>query len=152
MPCGAAIAPVLQSAINATGIVLHTGLGRARLAPSAVSAITEVAANHCNLEIDRDTGKRGSRREAVRNLLCELTGAEDAAVVNNCAGAVFLSIAALAAGREVLISRGELVGDWRASFGCRTSFGPAAPFWWRSAPRTGRACAITAMRLRNEPA
>ena len=109
-------APVLQAAINATGIVLHTGLGRARLAPAAVSAINEIAANHCNLEIDRDTGKRGSRREAVRDLLCELTGAEDAAVVNNCAGAVLLSIAALAAGGEVLISRGELVeigGEFR---------------------------------------
>jgi len=109
-------APALQSAINATGIALHTGLGRARLAPAAVSAVNEIAANHCNLEIDRDTGKRGSRRAIVRDLLCELTGAEDAAVVNNCAGAVFLSIAALAAGREVIISRGELVeigGEFR---------------------------------------
>ena len=110
------VAPVLQAAVNATGIVLHTGLGRARLAPAAAAAIAEIAASHCNLEIDRDTGKRGSRRESVRALLCELTGAEDAAVVNNCAGAVFLSIAALAAGREVIISRGELVeigGEFR---------------------------------------
>lgn len=109
-------APTLRAAINATGIVLHTGLGRARLAPAALAALNEIAANHSNLEIDRDTGRRGSRREAVRDLLCELTGATDAAVVNNCAGAVFLCVAALAAGREVVISRGELVeigGEFR---------------------------------------
>ncbi len=108
--------PVLQSVINATGIVLHTGLGRARLAPAAAAAAQAVAADHCNLEIDRETGRRGSRREAVRELLCELTGAEDAAVVNNCAAAVVLSVGALAAGREVIISRGELVeigGEFR---------------------------------------
>jgi L-seryl-tRNA(Ser) seleniumtransferase len=102
-------APSLQRAVNATGIVLHTGLGRARLADAARDALLEVASGHSLLEIDRETGRRGSRREHVRGLLTELTGAEDAAVVNNCAGAVFLAVAALAAGREVLISRGELV-------------------------------------------
>ena len=101
--------PSLQRAINATGIVLHTGLGRARLADAAVAALLEVASGHSLVEIDRETGKRGSRRDHVRGLLCELTGAEDAAVVNNCAGAVFLAVTTLAAGREVLISRGELV-------------------------------------------
>src|SRR6185437_13034290 len=95
-------APSLQRAVNATGIVLHTGLGRARLADAACDALLEVASGHSLLEIDRDTGRRGSRREHVRGLLTELTGAEDAAVVNNCAGAVFLAVAALAAGREVL--------------------------------------------------
>lgn len=102
-------APTLQRAINATGIVLHTGLGRARLAPAAVEALNEVARGHSMLEIDRETGKRGSRRDHARRLLCELTGAQDAAIVNNCAGAVFLAINALAQGREVIISRGELV-------------------------------------------
>ena len=102
-------APTLQSAVNATGIVLHTGLGRARLADAARDALVEVASGHAIVEIDRETGRRGSRREHVRGLLCELTGAEDATVVNNCAGAVFLAVNALAAGREVIISRGELV-------------------------------------------
>ena len=102
-------APSLTGAVNATGIVLHTGLGRARLAPEAVAAIAAVAANHSPVEIERETGRRGSRREHVRGLLCELTGAEDATVVNNCAGAVLLAVTALAAGREVIISRGELV-------------------------------------------
>ena len=103
------VAPTLHRAINATGIVLHTGLGRARLAPAACRALQEVAAGHAVVEIDRETGRRGSRREAVRGLLRELTGAEDATVVNNCAGAVFLAVATLAAGTEVIISRGELV-------------------------------------------
>lgn len=101
--------PSLSGAINATGIVLHTGLGRARLAAEAVAAIAEVAAGHSPVEIEWETGRRGSRRDHVRGLLCELTGAEDATVVNNCAGAVLLAVMALAAGREVLISRGELV-------------------------------------------
>ena len=102
-------APTLRAAVNATGIVLHTGLGRARLAEEAQAAIREVAANHALVEIDDETGRRGSRRDHVRGLLCELTGAEDATVVNNCAGAVFLAVSALAVGREVIISRGELV-------------------------------------------
>src|SRR5581483_4366205 len=101
--------PSLQRAINATGIVLHTGLGRARLAAAARDALLEVADGHSLLEIDRETGRRGSRRDHVRGLLCELTGAEDATVVNNCAGAVFLAVTALAAGKEVVLSRGELV-------------------------------------------
>jgi L-seryl-tRNA(Ser) seleniumtransferase len=102
-------APSLQRAVNATGIVLHTGLGRARLADAARDALLDVASGHSLVEIDRGTGQRGSRRDHVRGLLCELTGAEDATVVNNCAGAVFLAVTALAAGREVIISRGELV-------------------------------------------
>jgi L-seryl-tRNA(Ser) seleniumtransferase len=103
------MAPTLQGAVNATGIVLHTGLGRARLADAACKALVEVASGHAIVEIDRDNGRRGSRRDHVRGLLCELTGAEDATVVNNCAGAVFLTVNALATGREVIISRGELV-------------------------------------------
>ncbi|HLJ56062.1 MAG TPA: L-seryl-tRNA(Sec) selenium transferase [Chthonomonadaceae bacterium] len=101
--------PTLRPAVNATGIVLHTGLGRARLADAACQAIAGAAAAHATLEIDDETGRRGSRREHVRELLMELTGAEDAAVVNNCAGAVLLAVTVLAAGREVIVSRGELV-------------------------------------------
>ena len=101
--------PTLRRAINATGIVLHTGLGRARLADAARDAIAEAAGAHSTLEIDAETGRRGSRVDHVRGMLRELTGAEDAAVVNNCAGAVFLAVTALAAGTEVIISRGELV-------------------------------------------
>ena len=102
-------APSLRPAINATGIVLHTGLGRARLADAATEAIAAVARSHSTLEIDRESGRRGSRRDHVRDLICQLTGAENATVVNNCAGAVFLAVSTLAAGREVIISRGELV-------------------------------------------
>ena len=79
------------------------------LSAAAQRAVQEVAAAHSVLEIERETGRRGSRRDHVRGLLCELTDAEDATVVNNCAGAVFLAVTTLAAGREVLISRGELV-------------------------------------------
>lgn len=102
-------APSLRPAINATGVVLHTGLGRARLAREACDAVAAVASDHSMVEIDADSGRRGSRRDHVRGLLQELTGAEDAAVVNNCAGAVFLAVSTLAQGREVVISRGELV-------------------------------------------
>jgi L-seryl-tRNA(Ser) seleniumtransferase len=101
--------PTLRSAINATGIILHTGLGRARLSDAAVEAVLEVAQNHSLVEIDPVTGQRGSRQDHVRNLLCELTGAESALVLNNCAGAVFLAVHALAGGGEVLLSRGEMV-------------------------------------------
>ena len=99
----------LRRAINATGVVLHTGLGRAVLAASVADAVSEVARNHSLLEVDPETGERGSRLEHVAGLVRELTGAEDALVVNNNAAAVFLAIGALAAGREVIISRGQLV-------------------------------------------
>ncbi len=99
----------LKPGINATGIVLHTGLGRARLSEAAVRAVTETARNHSLVEIEVESGRRGSRLDSVRGLLGDLTGAEDAAVVNNCAGAVFLAVNVLASGRKVLISRGELV-------------------------------------------
>lgn len=99
----------LRFAINATGVILHTGLGRAVLAEAARRAVAEVTKGHSMLEIDRDTGERGDRIEHVRQLLCRLTGAEDATVVNNNAGAVLLAVTALAQGREVVISRGQLV-------------------------------------------
>ena len=99
----------LKSVINATGIVLHTGLGRARLSQSAAEAVYDVARNHSLLELDSETGARGSRQSHVEKLLCELTGSEAALVVNNCAAALLLVLTALARGGEVIISRGELV-------------------------------------------
>ena len=99
----------LRRTINATGIVLHTNLGRAPLAPEAIAAVAEVAAGYCNLEIDLATGRRGSRTQAIETLLCELTGAEAALAVNNGAAAILLALSALSSGGEVIISRGELV-------------------------------------------
>ncbi|AKQ66690.1 L-seryl-tRNA(Sec) selenium transferase [Myxococcus hansupus] len=101
--------PGLRSVLNATGVVLHTNLGRAPLAPSAVARVAEVARGYSNLEYDLDEGERGSRYAPLVGLLRSLTGAEDAVVVNNCAGAVLLVLAALASGRECVVSRGELV-------------------------------------------
>ena len=101
--------PTLRRVINATGVVLHTGLGRAVLAESARRAVAEVARGHSMLEINRDTGERGDRIDHVRELLCRLTGAEDVTVVNNNAGAVLLAVTVLAQGKEVIISRGQLV-------------------------------------------
>lgn len=102
-------APNLRRVLNATGVVLHTNLGRAPLATRAIERIAQVAQGYCNLEYNLEEGERGSRYEPVIELLCELTGAEDALVVNNNAGAVLLVLAALARGREVIVSRGELV-------------------------------------------
>ncbi len=102
-------APRLRRVLNATGIVVHTNLGRAPLAPGALQRIQEVAAGYSNLEYDLAEGERGSRQDHIAPLLRDLTGAEDALVVNNNAAAVFLAIAALAEGRDVLVSRGELV-------------------------------------------
>jgi L-seryl-tRNA(Ser) seleniumtransferase len=103
------IRPTLRRAINATGVLLHTNLGRATLAPSAVRAVEAVAAGHATLEMDEESGRRGDRQRACADLLQALTGAEDAFVVNNNAAATFLAIAVLAAGREVVLSRGQLV-------------------------------------------
>jgi len=99
----------LVPVLNATGVVLHTNLGRAPLAPAAVEAIVAVASGYSNLELDLSSGSRGSRTDHCRELLCSLTGAEDALVVNNAAGALLLALSAVAAGRDVVISRGELI-------------------------------------------
>lgn len=99
----------LRRTINATGIVLHTNLGRAPLAPEAIVAVAAVAAGYCNLEFDLATGRRGSRTQALEPLLRELTGAEAALAVNNGAAAILLALSALSNGGEVIVSRGELV-------------------------------------------
>lgn len=101
--------PQLRAVVNATGIVIHTNLGRARLAPEALQQIADVAGSASTLEFDLESGKRGRRGHAVEQLLCAVTGAEAAIVVNNCAAAVLLGLTALAQGREVVASRGELI-------------------------------------------
>jgi L-seryl-tRNA(Ser) seleniumtransferase len=101
--------PSLRRVINATGVVLHTNLGRAPLADVAIRAIAHVAEGYSNLEYDIETGQRGSRYSHCVGLLGQLTGAEDALVVNNCAAALVLTLNAIAQKKEVLVSRGELV-------------------------------------------
>ncbi len=101
--------PGLRRVINGTGVVLHTNLGRAPLAESLRDAMLDAAFGYCTLEFDLETGSRGKRAVHVENLLCTLTGAETAVVVNNNAAAVLLALSALARGREVVVSRGELV-------------------------------------------
>lgn len=101
--------PSLQPLINATGTVLHTNLGRAPLSKAALAALSEVSRTYSNLEVDLATGERGHRYAHVEALLCRITGAEAATVVNNNAGAVLLALTALAQGREAIVSRGELV-------------------------------------------
>jgi L-seryl-tRNA(Ser) seleniumtransferase len=102
--------PSLKRVLNATGVIVHTNLGRAPLAAAAREAVTRVAEGYSNLELDLDNGERGSRHAHAERLLCELTGAEAACAVNNGAGAALLAVAALAGpGREVIVSRGQLV-------------------------------------------
>jgi L-seryl-tRNA(Ser) seleniumtransferase len=102
-------APSLRGVINGSGVVVHTNLGRSPLADEAEQAIHTVSAGYSNLEFDLATGERGSRYSHVEGLLCELTGCEAALVVNNNAAAVILALSTLANGREVIVSRGELV-------------------------------------------
>ena len=101
--------PSLRHVINATGIILHTGLGRAPLPPAAQENLRCIAAGYSNLEFDLKNGKRGERSDHVRELLRQLTGAEDALVVNNNAAAVFLCLNTMAFGKEAIISRGQLI-------------------------------------------
>src|SRR3989442_289965 len=120
-------APRLRRVINATGVVLHTNLGRAPLHPEVVARVAEVASGYSNLEVDLVTGRRGHRSAVVEPLLCELFAAEAAHAVNNCAGATLLALAALGSGGAAVVSRGELVeigGGFRvpeilAQSGCR---------------------------------
>jgi len=101
--------PTLRPVINATGVIIHTNLGRAPLSAEARAAMEAAARGYSNLEYDLEAGRRGSRYIHAEELLCRLTGAEAALVVNNNAGAVLLILSALARGREVIISRGQLV-------------------------------------------
>jgi L-seryl-tRNA(Ser) seleniumtransferase len=106
---GVARAATLRHVLNATGVIVHTNLGRAPLAEEALARVIEVGRGYSNLEYDLDEGARGSRQDHVAPILRRLTGAEAAIVVNNNAGAVLLALAALAEGREVVVSRGELI-------------------------------------------
>ena len=101
--------PSLRRVLNATGVLIHTNLGRAPLAEAALARVAEVGAGYSNLEYDLERGERGSRQDHLGALLQRLTGAEAALVVNNNAAAVLLALAALAEGREVIVSRGELI-------------------------------------------
>ena len=105
----AARRPALRRVLNATGVIVHTNLGRAPLAAAALERVVEAGRGYSNLEYDLDEGARGSRQDHVTAILRRLTGAESAIVVNNNAGAMLLALAALAEGREVLVSRGELI-------------------------------------------
>jgi L-seryl-tRNA(Ser) seleniumtransferase len=99
----------LQPVINATGIIVHTNLGRAPLAAAAIDAVAQIARGYSNLEYDLDSGERGSRYDRVRTILNAVTGAEDSLIVNNCAAAVLLVLDTLAKGREVIVGRNQLI-------------------------------------------
>lgn len=101
--------PSIRYAVNASGVILHTGLGRAMLSAKAVDAINDVIRGYCTLAIELETGERGHRDSHLNGLLCELTGAEAATVVNNNAAATMLILNTLAKGKEVIVSRGQLV-------------------------------------------
>jgi len=101
--------PGIRTVINATGIILHTNLGRSPLAKSAAKAAYEAGRGYLNLEMDLDSGKRSSRQTPLRKLITRLTGAESATVVNNCAAATILTLRVLAQGKEVILSRGQLI-------------------------------------------
>jgi len=101
--------PHLQSVINATGVILHTNLGRSPLAPAVLKHVAEISAGYSNLEFNLELGERGKRYSHITGILREMTGAEDALVVNNNAAAVLLCLTAMAAGKEVIVSRGELI-------------------------------------------
>ncbi len=101
--------PHLRRVLNATGVVVHTNLGRAPLADDARAAVARAAEGYSNLELDLGSGARGSRHDHVESLLTELTGAQAALAVNNCAAAVLLAVAALGGGRDTIVSRGQLI-------------------------------------------
>ena len=105
----ASFRPSLRPVINATGVVLHTNLGRAPLCADALRNMMEIAGGYSNLEFNLKSGERGSRYKHVEEILCRISGAESSLVVNNNAGAVFLTLNSLAEGKEVIVSRGQLV-------------------------------------------
>src|SRR5262249_36949953 len=101
--------PKIRTVINATGVILHTNLGRSPLHQEAAKAAYESARGYLNLELDLATGKRSSRQLAVRAGICAITGAESATAVNNCAAATVIVLRTVAAGKEVVVSRGQLI-------------------------------------------
>jgi L-seryl-tRNA(Ser) seleniumtransferase len=105
----AALQPSIRPVINATGVIIHTNLGRAPLSTAAIAAMQAVGSSYSNLEYSLEAGERGSRYTHLTKLLCQLTGAEAAIVVNNNAAAIYLTLSALALGREVIVSRGQAV-------------------------------------------
>ncbi|WP_319404772.1 L-seryl-tRNA(Sec) selenium transferase [uncultured Desulfosarcina sp.] len=109
MRAGRIMALKLKRTVNATGVVVHTNLGRSLLSPAVMAHLTAISSRYSNLEFDLEAGRRGSRYSAVEDILCELSGARAAMVVNNNAAAVLLCLDTLATGREVIVSRGELV-------------------------------------------
>ena len=105
----ATVRATLYPVINATGVIIHTNLGRAPLSSATLKAMQDIGGGYANLEYDVAKGERGSRHIHAARLLTRLTGAEDALIVNNCAAALMLALAACARGKEVIISRGQLV-------------------------------------------
>ena len=105
-------APNLRRVVNATGVILHTNLGRAPLPDVAVKHVVDIAGSYSNLELDLESGQRGLRTTLVEELLCELTGAEAAAIANNNAAAVLLTLNTLAGGKEAVVSRGATGRNW----------------------------------------
>jgi L-seryl-tRNA(Ser) seleniumtransferase len=134
--------PSMRRVLNATGVVIHTNLGRAPLPVAAVEAIRATADGYTNLEMELGAASRRSRDEHVRGALRELTGAEDALVVNNGAGAVLLAVAALGEDRTVIV-RAASSSRSGAAFGSQTSSRKRASRWSRWAPRIARASLTT---------
>ncbi len=128
----------LTPVINATGVILHTGLGRAPLPEAAARAVARAARSYTDLEVDRATGSRGTRSARAEIMLTALTGAEAALIVNNCAAALLLALASVAKGKPVLVSRGELI-EIGGEFRIPDIMPPPARSSWRSGPRTGPA-------------
>ena len=101
--------PYLRRVINGSGIILHTGLGRAPLAESAIHAMNDISSGYASVELDLSTGERGKRTKSVERLLCGITGAEAAIIVNNNAAATMIALSAMAKGKEVIVSRGQMI-------------------------------------------
>ena len=133
----------IRPVINATGVLLHTNLGRAPLAARAIQRVEQCAA-YTNLEMDMVEGRRNKRGERVARLVCELTGAEDAVVVNNCAAATMLVLAGTSYGKEVVVSRGQLVEIGAVSDYQRSLLPQALPFV-KLVPQTELICRTTKM-------